>query len=163
MRAEDAPLYFARLGGSENVTRYMLFAPHKSMEESVRSVQKHLSRYEAELANKERYCPNCHILVWDTRCPVCGKNWLEEPLPNDYCFLMEKDAVWAGVLEDCLRQNGIPCLTQSAKGAGLTVKTGSMFDSIRFYVPYFRFHEAQDLAEQLFAESGDQITEEDLP
>lgn len=47
MRAEDAPLYFARLGGSENVTRYMLFAPHKSMEESVRSVQKHLSRYEA--------------------------------------------------------------------------------------------------------------------
>lgn len=128
-----------------------------------RILDEHLSRYEAELASKERYCPNCHILVRDTRCPVCGKKWLEEPLPNDYCFLVEKDAVWAGVLEDCLRQNGIPCLTQSAKGAGLTVKTGSMFDSIRFYVPYFRFHEAQDLTEQLFAESGDQIIEEDLP
>lgn len=46
MRASDAALYFARLGSSEKVTRYMLFVPHSNIEESEKSVQKHLSRYE---------------------------------------------------------------------------------------------------------------------
>lgn len=127
-----------------------------------RILDEHLSRYEAEIAAQERYCPSCHLLVRDTRCPACGKKWLEAPLSDDYCFLIEKDALWAGVLEDCLRQNAIPCLTQSTKGAGLTAKSGSMFDTIRFYVPYSRFHQARDLAEQLFAESGDHVLEEDL-
>lgn len=127
-----------------------------------RILDDYLSRYEAEKASIERYCPNCHLLVLDTRCPVCGKKWLDEPMPGDYCYLTQKDSVWTGVLEDCLRRNGIHCLTQSTKGAGLTAKSGSMFDTFRFYVPYSRFHEAQDLAEQLFAESGDHVLEEDL-
>lgn len=45
MKPEDAPLYYARLGSSEAVTRYMLFVPHSTLEESEKSVQKHLSRY----------------------------------------------------------------------------------------------------------------------
>lgn len=136
------------------------YAEDKSMQMTTaleRILDEHLARYEGERSMKERYCPNCHLLIRDTRCPVCAKKWLEEPLPTDYCYLTKKDAVWAGVLEDCLKQNGIHCLTQSTKGAGLTVKSGAMFDTFRFYVPYSRYHEAKDLTDQLFAETGDQI------
>lgn len=40
------PLYYTRLGSSVQVTKYMLFAPHRDISESVRSVEKALRRYE---------------------------------------------------------------------------------------------------------------------
>ena len=43
---EDAPLFYARLGGNENVAKYMLWKPHTNIEESVASIQKVLKRYE---------------------------------------------------------------------------------------------------------------------
>lgn len=46
LRAEDAENYYRFLGGSEAVTRFMLFHPHGSLEESVASVEKALGRYE---------------------------------------------------------------------------------------------------------------------
>lgn len=116
-----------------------------------RILDDYLTRYEAEIASVERYCPNCHILVRSTRCPRCDKKWLEEPNPNDYCFLTEKDSLWAGVLEDCLRQNAVPYLTENTIGAGLTAKMGSMLESVRFYVRYAYYHQAKALEEELFA------------
>lgn len=109
-----------------------------------------LIRYEQEAASVERYCPNCHVLVRARRCPICDRKWLEPPLPEDYCFLSEKDSVWAGVLEDCLRQNGIPYLIQNTLGAGLTVKMGTMMERTKFYVRFAYFQKAQELEEELF-------------
>ena len=43
---EDAPLYFARFGSREAVTRYMLFMPHESMADSVETIENVLHRYE---------------------------------------------------------------------------------------------------------------------
>lgn len=43
---EDAAQYFARLGSSEEVTRYMLFRPHQDISESEAGIQKALRRYE---------------------------------------------------------------------------------------------------------------------
>lgn len=115
-----------------------------------RILDESLTRYEQEAASVERYCPNCHVLVRAPRCPICDRKWLEPPLPEDYCFLCEKDSVWAGVLEDCLRQNGIPCLTQNTLGAGLTSKMGTMLERTKFYVCYAHFRQAQALEEELF-------------
>lgn len=115
-----------------------------------RILEDYLTRYEAERASVERYCPNCHMLVRDIRCPRCGRKWLEEPGSNDYCFLTQKDALWAGVLEDALRQNGIPYLTENTMGAGLTIKAGTMLGSVRFYVRYAHYHVAKDLEIMLF-------------
>ena len=42
---EDLELFYHRLGGSETVTRYMLFRPHRDMEESAASISKWLTRY----------------------------------------------------------------------------------------------------------------------
>ena len=115
-----------------------------------RILDESLTRYEQEAASAERYCPNCHILVRAYRCPVCDRKWLEPPLPEDYCFLVEKDAVWAGVLEDCLRQNGIPYLTRNTLGAGLTSKMGNLLERTKFYVRYAYYRKAQELEEAIF-------------
>lgn len=139
------------------------FADDKSQQMTTaleRILDDYLTRYEAEIAKVERYCPGCHILVKDTRCTVCGKRWLEPPKTEDYCYLTEKDSVWAGVLEDCLRQNGIPYLTKSTMGAGLTAKVGSMFEIIRFFVRYDFFRQAKELEEELFSANPQEQAEE---
>lgn len=47
---EDAQAYYERLGSSEAVTRYMLFAPQRDISEAVASVEKALARYESRSA-----------------------------------------------------------------------------------------------------------------
>lgn len=46
IRREDAARFFA-FAGSETVTRYMFWKPHKDIEESAASIEKTLSRYES--------------------------------------------------------------------------------------------------------------------
>ena len=45
LRPTDVDYYYKRLGGSEEVTRYMLWQPHKSKHESQESIDKVLSKY----------------------------------------------------------------------------------------------------------------------
>jgi ribosomal-protein-alanine N-acetyltransferase len=42
---DDVQLYFTRIGSSAEVTKYMLFSPHRDISESVASVEKALRRY----------------------------------------------------------------------------------------------------------------------
>ena len=41
----DIPLYYERIGSDPQVTKYMLFSPHKETSESVASIEKALRRY----------------------------------------------------------------------------------------------------------------------
>lgn len=116
-----------------------------------RILEEHLDRYGAELAKVERYCPDCHILVRDTRCPRCGRKWLDEPAWSDHCFLTEQEGVWAGVFEDCLRQNKIAYVTENVRGAGITARLGTVFERKRFFVRYDCYEQAKALLEELFA------------
>ena len=43
----DVPLYYERIGSNSDVTRYMLFSPHRDISESVASIEKALRRYES--------------------------------------------------------------------------------------------------------------------
>lgn len=78
------------------------------------------------------------------------------PLPPDpspqgeMCFLTEQTPIWAGVLADVLTQNHISFLKESSLGAGLAIETGSMMESIRFFVPCSQFAYAKDLVDGLF-------------
>lgn len=96
------------------------------------------------------YCPNCHVLRERDRCPICGKRSLMAPRSDDFCFLEETEVLWAGMLEDVLRQAGIPYLVKSDLGAALSVSIGRVGERIRFYVPFERMQEARDLADTLF-------------
>lgn len=42
---EDIPLYYARLGSDPEVTKFMLFSPHRDISQSVASIEKALRRY----------------------------------------------------------------------------------------------------------------------
>lgn len=44
---KDIPAYYAQLGSSEAVTKYMLFDAHRDISQSVASIRKALDRYEA--------------------------------------------------------------------------------------------------------------------
>lgn len=114
-------------------------------------LEEYLSRYEAEQSALERYCPGCHVLVRGSRCPECGSRWLEPPAQADFCRLTERELLWAGVLEDCFRQNDIPYIAQNVKGAGFTARAGTMLETTKFYVRYGWLDKARALEEQLFA------------
>lgn len=45
LRASDVDCYYNRIGSSEAVTKYMLWQPHKSQQESCASIEKILKRY----------------------------------------------------------------------------------------------------------------------
>lgn len=127
-----------------------------------RILDEHLTRYEAELATQVRYCPNCHALVHAMRCPNCDRRWLEPPAPEDFCFLTEKDGLWAGILEDCLRQNAIPYLTQGTLGAGLTAKLGTIREKTKFFVRYAYYDQSKDLENELFNAEISDFEEENI-
>lgn len=96
------------------------------------------------------YCPHCHRLREQDRCRTCGRRPLMAPRQDDQCFLEQTSALWAGMLEDVLRQAGIPYLTETEKGAALTAYVGVGHEKISFYVPYGRLAEARDLTDGLF-------------
>ena len=73
-----------------------------------------------------------------------------EPQENDPCFLCEKQILWGEVLEDALKQNGIPALTSSTVGAGMAMKAGNLFERIKFFVRYEHLEKAKELASDLF-------------
>ena len=73
-------------------------------------------------------------------------------MSSEWCFLTEQSPVWQGMLADVLKQNKIPFVTESSKGAGMAIRTGSLNETIRFMVPNDRLEAAKILVEELFSE-----------
>ena len=99
------------------------------------------------------YCETCMAATDETVCPLCGNEDLRPAEGDDPCLLTERSQLWSGLLEDVLKQNGIPYFTKGRMGAGMALKVGPMFESVRFYVPRDRLDAARDLVEELFSES----------
>ena len=70
---------------------------------------------------------------------------------ENLCYLTEQSPIWAGMLADVLHQHGIPFIQESSLGAGLALKTGSLSETIRFFVPASRLAAAEALTEELFS------------
>lgn len=124
-----------------------------------RILKDYLDQYESEQKQKGEslmYCQNCNILVNHTQCPLCGSKQLREPDVGDYCYLAEKDSIWAGALSDVLTQNSVPFVTKNVLGAGLAAKMGPMLERTRFYVPYSHYETAQSLEEGFFSVNGEE-------
>lgn len=127
-----------------------------------RILKEHLDRHDAENRNKGGivvFCPNCNLIVNTAKCPVCSSRNVRNPEPEDYCYLTEKEMIWAGALSDILAQNEISFLTKNVLGAGLTAKLGSALERTRFYVPYAQLSAAQELEQEFFsADSPEDIS-----
>lgn len=97
------------------------------------------------------YCTHCNLIVNISKCPVCGNKNLREPEADDYCYLTEKETIWAGAMSDILTENGIPFITKNLLGAGLAAKMGPALERTKFYVPYSHYTVAQELERQYFS------------
>ena len=83
------------------------------------------------------YCQKCKVAFdGNGSCPVCGSTKVRPALPDDICFLTDADPILGGMLNDVLEQNGIPALGSSTIGAGMSMRAGSMFERVKFYVRY---------------------------
>lgn len=120
-----------------------------------RILKEHLDRYEEESPSRKggvtMYCPHCNVLTDSEKCPVCGSRDLRMPIGEDYCYLAEKETIWAGALSDLLTQNGIPYVTKNLLGAGLAAKMGPAMERVRFYVPYAHYRDARELEQEFFS------------
>lgn len=76
------------------------------------------------------------------------------PEGEDLCLLTEKDPLWGGTLADALKRNGIPFFTRSALGAGMALRTGTMLETLSFFVPRSCLEAARALVEELFGGSA---------
>ncbi len=74
--------------------------------------------------------------------------------PN-YIFLVEKEAMWARMLEKVLTDNRIPCISQPVYGAGFTLKTGTQ-ERLRILVPAEYQKRATELLHELFPSEEDE-------
>ncbi len=73
-------------------------------------------------------------------------------MDTDYVLLTEKEAMWAKMLVQVLKDNGIQCTAIPVYGAGVVMKTGIQ-ECFRVYVPRSAMPKAQELLSELF--SGD--------
>lgn len=109
------------------------------------------------------YCEICNKLFESgDRCPYCKSRKVREPKQNDPCFLTKKGVIWEEMLEDVLRDSGIPFITKRDLGAGLAIKVGPLSERIAVYVPFSRLEEAKDIVDAFFSEStGTETDSED--
>ena len=106
------------------------------------------------------YCEKCKTAFDADLCPVCGKRKnAREVRDDDPCLLTEKNMIWSEVLEDTLKEHGIPYMTKGRMGAALAFTIGPVLENMIFYVPYARLAEAKDLVTGIFSEG--EIRDED--
>ena len=99
------------------------------------------------------YCEHCMLLTPSDQCPTCGASSLTAPKEDQPCFLIEKDALWSGMLADVLEQNNITFQQKPLFDAVIAVIVGPAMERYRFYVPFSFYPAAQEIVEELFGET----------
>jgi len=100
------------------------------------------------------------MLIDQEKCPECKKKKLRPPKENDPVYLLSKHAIWAGAVEDILRESGVPCLKRSEQGGALTIITGEIAATYRIFVPYSALEKAKELLAGFFEEDDDYPNED---
>ncbi len=102
------------------------------------------------------YCEKCMLLTPENHCPACGTEYLQAPKDDQPCFLIEKDALWSGMLADVLEQNNIPFLQKPQFDAVIAAIVGPAVKRYRFYIPFAFYADAQVIVEELFGETSEE-------
>lgn len=100
------------------------------------------------------YCEKCKLSFEGSICPSCGNKKVRQVNKNDFCFLVKKDHLWAGLVADILSQHQIPFVVQNELGAGLTAQIGSLFERSSFFVPYGHLQGATALIDEIFPDDS---------
>ena len=79
-------------------------------------------------------------------------------MKDGYVLLTEKEELWAKLLLEVLRDNGIPCTALPVHGAGLVLHTMTR-ERLKVFVPAGELARASELEEALF--SAEAVSEEE--
>ena len=107
------------------------------------------------------YCELCMILVeaYENKCPECRHKKLRPPKDNDPVYLLSKEVLWSGGIEEVLKENGIPCMKKSLRGSAFSIIFGQFGDLIRFYVPFAALEKSKELLAGFMGEDDLEDTE----
>lgn len=99
------------------------------------------------------YCERCHWLNVKDICENCHTKSLREVHQDDYCFLVEKEMLWAEALKEILDNHEIPYVCESIHGSAMALRVAPLREDFQFYVPYKYYLKAKELIEKMFQES----------
>jgi len=95
------------------------------------------------------------------KCPDCRHKKLRPPKDNDPVYLLSKELLWSGGIEEVLGENGIPCMKKSTQGSAFNAIFGHFGDIIGFYVPYAALEKSRELLADFMevgeAEGGEEL------
>ena len=72
---------------------------------------------------------------------------------GDYELLTEKEAMWAEMLMEVLKDNSVECAAIPVFGAAMTLRGGAK-ERLRVYVPRESMPKARELLDELFSDGG---------
>lgn len=97
-----------------------------------------------------KYCLDCYHLCENQQCSNCNSRNVRDVLDDDYCFLVEKSALYIETVKEYLEKYNIPYISQGSMGAGMALKVGPMLEMFSIYVPYKYYHDALKIIEFMF-------------
>ena len=88
------------------------------------------------------YCEKCKALSEDNCCAFCGSGRVRLPRWGDFCVLTERGYMWTSLLEELLKDEGIPAVSQKVLDHGFGLW---LHDRHRVCVPYESYEQAKEL------------------
>jgi len=95
----------------------------------------------------------------EEKCPECRNKKLRPPVGNDPVYLLSKELLWSGGIEETLKEHGIPCMKKSTQGSAFNAILGQFGDVLRYYVPFAALEKSGELLAD-FMEGGEGGDEE---
>jgi hypothetical protein len=95
------------------------------------------------------YCEDCMLVNDEPVCPRCRAKKLRCPEENDIVYLLTREALYSGGIEEILKENGIPCLKRGVQGAGITERLGYSTETYEFFVPYGAYEKAKEIIKDI--------------
>jgi hypothetical protein len=102
------------------------------------------------------YCKNCLKLLEYNACPTCGDKNLPVVTDTDYCFLIEIDSLWCGVLTGALDEEGIVYSIIPTSKAALTIYL-KMLEKYSIYVQYQHLERAEEITKNMFFQRDEKV------
>lgn len=100
-----------------------------------------------------KFCEKCNTLCDSAVCPACGNKSLREPQFDDFCFLTEREPMWADMLRAALADAQIESAYRPLLGMGVTFGAGRTLDRHQIFVPYDCYDAALDVMLALFGDT----------
>lgn len=99
------------------------------------------------------FCDKCNSLHETSACPDCHSRDLRAPEPGDFCFLTEREVMWADMLRAALADVDIESAYRPVFGAAMSVSMGKALERHQLFVPYECYDEALAVMMALFGET----------